>query len=251
MSEPMLVLDSIGKSFGRRRVLSSATVHASPGRVTALLGRNGCGKSTLMKIAIGEHAADHGVIRFDGQWVRRPRLHRLAVLGLFYLPERGLIVGSSTIGARIDAIARRFGGRTVEEVVSRLRLDPLLDRPPEQLSTGERRRAELALALIRAPRCMLADEPLMGLAPRDADDIAAALRELAAGGCGLIVTGHEVRVLLDTADEVVWVVAGTTHALGPPEEAVRNRSFVRDYLSGPETTSTSKTAVRTTSSRRV
>src|SRR5690606_17638757 len=97
-TQPALVLDSIEKSFGRRRVVRAATVHVHAGRITALLGRNGCGKTTLLRIAAGEIARDGGCIDFLGRTVARPRLHQLAPAGLFYLPERGLLTGSATAG---------------------------------------------------------------------------------------------------------------------------------------------------------
>jgi lipopolysaccharide export system ATP-binding protein len=228
----VLGLDAIGKSFRRRRVLNGATVYATSGRITALLGRNGCGKSTLLRIATGAVTPDFGQVSFAGRPVPRPRLHRLSGEGLFYLPERGLIVGDWRVGDCLDAIARRYGGEDRIRIEAELRLGPLLERLPEQLSTGERRRAELALALLRRPRCLLADEPFQGLAPIDAEAIATAFRTLAAGGCAVLVTGHEVPILLDVADEVVWMAGGTTHALGAPREAVQHGSFMRDYL-GP------------------
>jgi ABC-type multidrug transport system ATPase subunit len=229
---PVLVLDSIVKSFGRRRVLSAATVHVHAGRITALLGRNGCGKTTLLRIAVGEEKRDSGLIRFLDVPLHRPRLHRMAPSGFFYLPERGLLAGEATVGERMRALARRYGLADGPAIIERLRLAELLARAPAQLSTGERRRAEIALALLRRPRCLIADEPFLGIAPHDADVIAVALRALAVEGCALLVTGHEVRLLLDLADDIVWMAGGTTHALGAPADAARNGSFMRDYLGG-------------------
>jgi ABC-type lipopolysaccharide export system ATPase subunit len=101
-----------------------------------------------------------------------------------------------------------------------------------QLSGGERRRADIALAWICAPRCLLADEPFAGIDPADRELIGQVLLELAREGCALVVSGHEVPHLLETADDVVWMTAGTTHGLGAPEAAVMNDQFQREYL-GP------------------
>jgi lipopolysaccharide export system ATP-binding protein len=230
--DAVLILDSIGKSFRGRRVLKSATVHATRGRITALLGRNGCGKSTLLRTAVGEVALDDGHVHFAGRPVPKPRLHQLSGAGLFYLPERGLIAAGWRVGACLAAIARRYRRDDRDRIAAELRLEPLLDRLPDQLSTGERRRAEIALALLRRPICLLADEPFQGLTPIDAELLASALRSLAAAGCAVLATGHEVPILLDTADEVVWMTGGTAHALGAPADAIRHGSFIRDYL-GP------------------
>jgi lipopolysaccharide export system ATP-binding protein len=229
-AERVLVLDSIVKSYGRRRVLKGATVHVHARRITALLGRNGCGKTTLLRIAAGEVARDSGTMTFLGQVVARPRLHRLAPAGLFYLPERGLLAGTTSAGERYQALTRRYTLADTDSVIDALRLRDLLDRAPTEMSTGERRRAELGLVLARRPVCLLGDEVFLGIAPHDAEHIAAALRAIADTGCAVLVTGHEVSTLLDLADDVVWMTAGTTHALGPPAEAVKNGSFMRDYL---------------------
>ena len=146
---PFFAADSIGKSFRGRRVLNAASVWASSGSVTLLLGRNGCGKSTLLRIGAGVLAADFGVVRFAGEAWERPRLDRLARRGLFYLPDRGLLSRGRSLREHVQALTWRFGCRAADAVLADLGLDSLLDEPPETLSGGERRRAELALALVR------------------------------------------------------------------------------------------------------
>jgi ABC-type multidrug transport system ATPase subunit len=99
-----------------------------------------------------------------------------------------------------------------------------------QLSVGEQRRAELALAMIAAPRCLLADEPFAAIDPSDREVVAAALRDLALSGCAIIISGHEVAQVMRVADDVVWMVAGTTTWLGAPDAAAKNEQFQREYL---------------------
>jgi len=123
----------------------------------------------------------------------------------------------------------------VTEAVALLEMGEMLDRRPRALSSGERRRAALAVALARRPACLLADEPFLRIAPRDAEKLAAAFRALASAGCAVVITGHEAPTLLDLADEVLWQTAGTTHPLGPPSAALANDAFRNDYLgSGSE-----------------
>jgi ABC-type lipopolysaccharide export system ATPase subunit len=92
------------------------------------------------------------------------------------------------------------------------------------------RRAEVAVAVARNPVCLLADEPFAGIAPTDQARIARVLRRLRDRGCALVVTGHEVPEMLDIADEVVWMTAGTTHGLGTPAQAAASNQFRREYL---------------------
>ena len=91
---------------------------------------------------------------------------------------------------------------------------------------------ELAAAWIRAPLCLLADEPFAGIDPADAEVVAEAFRGMARQGCAIVITGHEVRQLLDSADDIVWMTSGTTHHMGTPEKAVQHEQFRREYL-GP------------------
>ncbi len=229
---PLFAADSIGKSFRGTRVLFAASVWAWPGRITLLLGRNGCGKSTLLRIGAGVLAPDHGVVRLGaGAW-ERPRLDRLARRGLFYLPDRGLLSRRLTLQQHVAALVWRFKCDDPARALSELDVGSLLDRRVGELSGGERRRAEVALAALRGPICLLADEPLAGIAPTDATTVAGALRRLARSGCAVVVTGHEVPDLLDLADEVVWMTAGTTHGLGGASAAAAHGQFRREYL-GP------------------
>lgn len=228
----LFAADSISKSFGSRSVLKAASIWASAGRITALLGRNGCGKSTLLKIGAGLVAADQGTVHFANRVYLRPRLSQLAAEGLFYLPDRNLLSTRLTVRQQIRAAEWHFGAERTAEILGRLKLTDRLNQTSTQLSGGERRRAEIALAWIRAPRCLLADEPFAEIDPADRELIAQALRETAQNGCALVITGHEVRDLLEIADDVVWMTAGTTHGLGPPQAAAEHDQFRREYL-GP------------------
>ena len=131
---------------------------------------------------------------------------------------------------QIRAVEWRFGGTRTAEVLERLGISHLLDQTPLELSGGERRRAEIAAAWIRAPRCLLADEPFAGINPTDAEVIADAFRSMTREGCAIVITGHEVRQLLETADDIVWMSAGTTHGMGTPKEATQHEQFRREYL---------------------
>ncbi|MGH7470621.1 MAG: hypothetical protein ACRENP_21960, partial [Longimicrobiales bacterium] len=120
-----------------------------------------------------------------------------------------------------------------EFVARALGLSELLPYFGNQLSPGERRRADLALAVLRAPVCLLADEPFQGIAPLDIDLISAQLRVLRERGCAIVITGHEIGPLFDSADEVVWMTAGTTHVLGSVASARAHHQFAREYLGPP------------------
>ncbi len=229
--KPILAAESIGKSFGGSRVLYSAGLWARPGSITVLLGRNGSGKTTLIKIAAGWLRPDFGVVIFRERRFTRPRLSTLARLGLFYLPDRDLLVPTVTLRKHLAAVRRHFPRARVEGgAENRLAVEDLLDRKPGTLSGGERRRAELAVVFARRPDCLLADEPFRELMPMETRSVSQALRWLADEGCAVVVAGQEAETLLELADVVIWQTAGTTHHLGPPQEALRHAEFQREYM---------------------
>ncbi len=227
-----LAAESIGKSFGKRQVLNSASLWVYPGSVTALVGRNGQGISTLFNIAAGLMRPDYGMIRMEGDRFVRVRQADMARRGVFFLPEVGhsLLCRSFTIRDHLCATEYHFGGDNIGRAVELLRIGDFLDRLPHMLSGGERRRAELAMAVARGPSCLLADEPFLGVVPTDREFLTELFRNLSRDGCAIAITGHEVQSLFDTADDVLWMTGGTTHALGTPAEARKDDQFVREYL---------------------
>lgn len=231
--ERTLRADGFGKSFGRRQILKSAGVWATAGRITVLLGRNGSGKTTLIRCMLGLAEATSGVTHFLGEATERPRLRKLARRGLFFLPDRQFLPRSLRFGDMVSAVEWAHGSASDRDAVfDRLGIGRFDRRRASQLSGGEQRRCEWALALLSRPRCVIADEPLAGVTPRDQALITDVLRELTEKGCAVLVTGHEVAELLEVADEVVWMTGGTTHGLGTSAQARAHDQFRREYL-GP------------------
>lgn len=229
MSTPILVADCVGKAFRGRRILNSASLRAVPGEMRVLFGRNGIGKSTLLKIAAGLVRADTGAVHFSGTVYLKPSLPAMAQRGLFYLPDHDLLSHAMTLGEQLRLYAQRFGRRSATEAAALAQVTEFLDAKPATLSGGELRRAELSLALVRRPTVLLADEPLRGIAPVDHDRLADIFRGLAADGCAVVLTGHEFEPLMAVADHITWCTAGTTYELGAPEAARVHEAFRREY----------------------
>lgn len=225
-----LEADCVGKAYGDRRVLRSASLRARAGEVRAMLGRNGEGKSTLLKIAVGLLRPDTGIVRMGSTLIAHPTLPALASRGVFFLPDHDLLAPRTPLAAQLGMFERRYGRRSAADAARLARVDHLVDRLPGTLSGGELRRAELALALVRKPAVLIADEPYRGIAPADHDGLTELLRLFAAEGCAVVVTGHEVPSLLAAADHVTWCTSGTTYELGAPSEAIQHDAFRRGYL---------------------
>ena len=224
--------ESMGVSFHGTQILKSASVWASPGEVTLILGRNGSGKTTLFRAALGLVRRDFGTVRFGSESYLNPSLQKLSGLGLFYLPDSGLLSRRKTLVWHLSRLRERFPKEVREQAPPGLDVAPLLNKTVWEMSGGEERRAELALAWSRRPLCLLADEPLAGIAPKDQEAVSAVLRDMADKGCAVVITGHDVGPLLALATRIVWMVAGTTHGIGSPSEALIHEQFRREYL-GP------------------
>ena len=202
----------------------------SRGEVRALLGRNGAGKSTLLKIGAGQVAPDSGRVHFAGESFLSARLSRLATDGLFYLSDHDFFSTGFTVRHQLEMICAQFDGGDPDAAAERMGVADRIDARPYTLSGGELRRAELAAIFVRRPRCVLADEPYRGVAPRDAEALTRAFLDLASDGVAVVITGHEVPTLLDAAHHVTWCTSGTTYELGAPSVAAQHEAFRREYL---------------------
>jgi ABC-type multidrug transport system ATPase subunit len=227
---PMLHGDSLTWTHGSERILTSATLRVWPGKIVAVVGRVGAGKSTLLRICAGLLASDSGWVRLNGEQFTQPKLSQLAGKGLFYLGDRENLLPGLSLQAHFDAIQYRFGVGDTQGAVASLQLADLLLRRAQTYSGGERRRAELALALVRNPICLIVDEVFRGIDPIAVELIGEALRTLARRGCAIVVSGHEMRAIVPYADTITWVTAGTTYDLGTPGEALKIENFRREYL---------------------
>jgi ABC-type multidrug transport system ATPase subunit len=227
---PRLAIESVWKQFGRRPVLRNASVWAYAGAVTVLFGRNGEGKSTLLRCGLGLLRKEVGVTILGNRRHHHPSLAGLARDGLFFLPDRDLFSPQLPVRAHLRALLARFPEAVPARLEALVQDPAMLDRHAWQLSGGERRRAEVGFAGARGPVVLVADEPLRGLAPLDGQAVADYLRTLAAEGCAVLVTGHEARALLDIADHVVWMTGGTTHHLGTRDAALAHDQFRENYL---------------------
>lgn len=233
MSETFVLhADSIVKSFKKRRILSSASLRVASGAIVGLLGRMGEGKSTLIRICAGAESHDGGWVRFNGAMRGHVISRLLAPRGLYHLPELGGLADSLTLRQHFELFRRRFHLGSEKSFVDNFNAGELMDASPASMSTGERRRAEVALLSYRQPLCLLADEIFRGLDPLTAETIGGGLQQLARTGCAIIVTGHEVRSLRPYLTSVVWLTSGTTYEMGSPAVAWKDERFRREYL-GP------------------
>src|ERR1700734_1414719 len=168
-SAPALLLDIVVKTYGAIRAVDGVSLQASAGEFIALLGPNGAGKSTLFQLLSGLFVADFGRIESNGPDMRRDPVPALAVLGIvFQQPTLDLeltVTGNLLFHAGLHGIPRAVAKTRIEAELARLGLAERAHDKTIQLSGGNRRRVELARALLHEPRVLLMDEATVGLDP--------------------------------------------------------------------------------------
>jgi branched-chain amino acid transport system ATP-binding protein len=230
----MLDVERIDAGYGETQVLFDVSLAVKPGEVVALLGPNGAGKTTTLRAILGLTQARRGRIRFDGRDVTREPTHRIARLGLSWVPDDRRVFPTLTV-ARNLAIARkrtRFRAWSVRDCVDLFgALEHLMHRECENLSGGEMQMVAIARALIGAPGLVLFDEPSQGLAPKVVQDVMATIVRLKREGIASLVVEQNVQSALAIADRVVVLDRGKVVHEGAARQ-LRDDDALRTRLLG-------------------
>ncbi len=210
----MLDLTDLSSGYGETQVLHGLSLKAEPGRVLAILGRNGAGKSTTLKTIMGLLPAKGGSVTFDGQRISGMTPFQIARLGIAYVPETRDIFRSLSVRENLDLAARRFpcppGGWTVARVIELFpRLGERLDNGGDQLSGGEAQMLAIARGLLMNPRLLILDEPTEGLAPIIVKLIHDKLSDLKREGLSMVLVEQNFGFATSLADDVVVVSKGS------------------------------------------
>jgi branched-chain amino acid transport system ATP-binding protein len=206
-------------------ILQGVTMAAAPGRVTAVLGANGVGKSTLLKAIYGFLKPTRGTIALDGREITNTAPHRMVKHGIVYAPQQPGIFGDMSVEENVQLGAWSFRHdrarltRKLEENYARF---PVLKErrssTARTLSGGQRRMVELARALMSDPRFLLIDEPSAGVAPIAADGVYRTIAGLRDGGVGVVLVDQDIRRALAIADYVYVIDLGRKRLEGPPTD---------------------------------
>jgi lipopolysaccharide export system ATP-binding protein len=231
-----LEVQSLRKSYKTRVVIRDFSMSLNRGEVVALLGPNGCGKSTTFYSIAGLVYPEGGHVKIDGRDVTGLPMYRRAKLGIGYLPQemsifRGLSV-EDNIAAILDIAEKNRHKRRerLEELLSEFSIEHLRRAPALALSGGERRRVEIARCLAANPKYLLLDEPFAGVDPISVGDIRHLVADLKKRGIGVLITDHNVRETLEIVDRAYILHDGKVLMSGTPEEVVENENVRRVYL---------------------
>ena len=224
------------KRYGDRTVVRDVSLDVSPGEVVGLLGPNGAGKTTTFYMVVGVEAPDQGSIIWLGQDISAMPMHRRARLGIGYLPQessvfRGLTVWENLMAlAELQPIPKPEQEARCERLLADFHLQKVRETLGMSLSGGERRRCEMARALVTSPRIMLLDEPFAGVDPKSVLEIQALIADLKARGIGVLITDHNVRETLQIADRAYILADGMIMKTGLPHEIAEDPDIRRVYL---------------------
>ena len=214
----LLALEAIDACYDRSHVLQSLSMTVDSGAVVALLGRNGAGKSTTLKTVMGIVPVRAGRLRFDGADITGLATHRVARLGIAYVPENRGVFASLTVQEHLTLASVRGGwplGRIYEAFP---RLAERRDHRGTQLSGGEQQMLSIARALTLAPRLLILDEPTEGLAPVIVEEIAAIAERLKAEGLTMLLVEQNYPFAARIADRVYVLGKGRIRWEGTPAE---------------------------------
>ena len=227
---------NLRKSYRKRVVIRDVSINLDRGEVVALLGPNGCGKTTTFYSIAGLVVPEGGHVMVDGREVTGLPMYRRARLGIGYLPQemsifRGLNVEDNILAileiAHKDPHKRR---ERLEELLSDFSIEHLRRAPSLALSGGERRRVEIARCLAADPKYLLLDEPFAGVDPISVADIRHLVHDLKGRGIGVLITDHNVRETLEIVDRAYILHDGKVLMSGSPAEVVENENVRRVYL---------------------
>ena len=232
----LLQCENLVKVYGSRRVVDDASFEVGEGEIVGLLGPNGAGKTTSFRMTIGMIHPNSGRVLFRGEEITRLPMYRRARLGMGYLSQEPSLFQRLTARNNLLAIletlpinrTERF--RRLDQLMTDFDLVKVAKNMASNLSGGERRRLEIARALITNPLVFLLDEPFSGIDPKKITDIQNIILQLKSRGMSILLTDHNVRDTLKVTTRAYIIDQGRILAHGSPEEIVEHPEVKQRYL---------------------
>ncbi|MEO6996432.1 MAG: LPS export ABC transporter ATP-binding protein [Lacunisphaera sp.] len=228
--------DSLVKTYGHKNVVNGISIYVKAGEIVGLLGPNGAGKTTTFYMVVGLVPATAGRVLINNQDATQLRMHRRARLGVGYLPQEASIFRKLTVEENILAIVETLPlpsserPALVKHHLDELSLGHLAKQKAYTLSGGERRRLEIARALVTRPRFLLMDEPFAGVDPISVAEVQKIILDLKQRGIGVLITDHNVRETLRIVDRAYIVKEGKVMTEGTSDFLIDDPQAREFYL---------------------
>lgn len=239
MSQHLLNAKGLQKSYKGRRVVHNVDLQVESGQVVGLLGPNGAGKTTSFYMMVGLVKPENGQVFLDDQEMTDWPMYQRASAGVAYLPQESSIFRKLTVEQNLLAILEyhvsdaRQRQQRLAELLDDFRLGHVATSPGYALSGGERRRTEIARALVIDPRFILLDEPFAGIDPLAVIDIQNIIVDLKNRGIGVLISDHNVRETLGVCDSAYILNSGEILEQGTPEQ-IAHSSIAREIYLGED-----------------
>jgi len=227
---------SVTKSYGGRRVVNGVNLAVQSGEVVGLLGPNGAGKTTTFHMMVGLVQPDEGDVVLNEDNLTEAPIYKRARAGISYLPQESSVFRRLTVEQNLMAILQTLDLSGADQKVradglmKMLGVSHLATHKAFTLSGGERRRVEIARALVLSPFFLLLDEPFTGIDPIAVSEIQKIIRNLITSGIGILITDHNVRETLGICDRAYIVNEGTILEEGTPQSIADSPRARKFYL---------------------
>ncbi len=231
-----LVADQLKKRYGPRNVVDGLSFDVKRGEIVGLLGPNGAGKTTAFYMTVGLIRPDAGKISFNGDDVTKAPMYERARRGMGYLAQEPSVFQSLTVEQNILCVlentdlAARERKQRMEELLAELRLESLGKARASTLSGGERRRLEIARALVTNPSFLMLDEPFANIDPITIHDVKEMIRHLSRKRISVLITDHNAREIFSIVDRAYIVQKGQVMLAGTVDTLVKSPIARSQYL---------------------
>lgn len=232
----LLAARGLSKAYKQRQVVSSVDLQLASGEVVGLLGPNGAGKTTSFYMVVGLVRPDQGEVFLDDENLTALPMHQRARMGISYLPQEASIFRKLTVEQNLLAIletvetSRLVQQERKDQLLEDFRLTHVVKSYGYALSGGERRRVEIARALVLEPRFILLDEPFAGIDPIAVLDIQDIINELKQRRIGVLISDHNVRETLGVCDRAYILNEGCILEHGSPDQIAQSPKARAIYL---------------------
>jgi branched-chain amino acid transport system ATP-binding protein len=232
VSATLLEFENVNAFYDKSHILQDVSLTVGEGEVVALLGRNGSGRSTTLKAVMGLCSVRSGEVRFGGKPIQHQATHRLAKLGIAYVPEDRRIFPNLTVGEnlRLAALAGRKGSWNEKRIYEYFAVLGERRDKPAKLSGGEQQMLAIARALVANPSIILLDEPMEGLAPLIARSVEDVVRRIREEGNTILLVEQNAEIAMSLSDRGYILSNGRVMASGNIAELKANTTAMQRYL---------------------